>query len=226
MTAKPAQQPDTLVTSLQSEVAAEASPLLTFLVAHAAKIVLGIVLFIAAIGGYWFFSAQSESKRLEEVKELGQILIVSDPKLRLEKLEAFVTSAPASVQGAAWFEILNTAASLQDNAKIYAAWERISQLDASLRVPAGLGMANALAAQGKQREALDVLTGLSVGAQSPDVMNVQPQIILLAELVGDYKQAVAACDVLMTVPGANPEETKIWGQKKAELEQKASGAAK
>jgi hypothetical protein len=50
--------------------------------------------------------------------------------------------------------------------------------------------------------------------------------LLLAETLGDYPRAVAACDVLSAASAANPVEAKIWGQKKAELEQKAAGAAR
>lgn len=224
MTAKPVQQPDSLVSSLQSEVALEASPLLAFLVTHAAKIAVGIVLFILAIGGYWFYSSHMENRRVEESKALGQLMIISDPRMRLEKLEAFLPDAPASVQGAAWFAVLDASIALQDNDKIYAAWERISKLDPNMAVPAALGMSSALAAEGKNKEALTVLEGLALTPQSLDFFNVQTHIALLSELLGDYKRAAAASDALSSAPGIDPNEGKFWAQKKAELESRSADA--
>lgn len=225
MTAKKAQQPDSLVSSLQSEVAVEASPLLTFLVAHAGKLALGIVLFLVAIAGYWVYLSQSESRRAEDLKALGQILVISDPAMRLEKLEAYLPTAPASVRGAAWFETLNAASQAQEQEKVYTAWNEVRQLGESMAVPAGVGMANALAAQGKYREALDVLEGVSSGSRNLDVLLVQSHILLLAEVLGDYKRAVAACDAMLSAPDADADEARIWSQKKAELEEKAAESA-
>ena len=223
MTAKKAQQSDSLVSSLQSEVAVEASPLLAFLVAHAGKIALGIVLFLAAIGGYWVYLSQSESRRAETLNALGQILVISDPATRLEKLEAYLPTAPASVRGAVWFETLNAATQAQAYEKVHAAWNAVRQLGESMAVPAGAGMANALAAQGKYREALDVLEGISPAPRNLDLLLVQSHILLLAEVLGDYKRAATACDVLLSAPYADAGEAGIWSQKKAELEEKAAG---
>jgi tetratricopeptide (TPR) repeat protein len=226
MTAKRARQPDSLVSSLQSEVAVEASPLLTFLVAHARKLAFGLVLCIVAIGGYWAYSSQSESRRAEELKALGPILVISDPQTRLEKLEAFLPTAPASVRGAAWFAVLDAASQLENQEKIHTAWSNIRNLGESMVVPAGMGMANALAAQGKYREALDVLEGLSLAPNNPEALAVQSHILLLAEILEDYPRAIVACDALLSTPGADPNEAGIWSQKKAELEKKAAGAVK
>jgi tetratricopeptide (TPR) repeat protein len=224
MTAKKAQQPDSLVSSLQSEVAVDASPLLTFLVAHARKLALGIVLFLVAIVGYWGYASHAESRRAEELKSLGPILIISDPKLRLEKLEAFLSTAPASMQGTVWFEVLHAASQLQDYEKTYTAWKNVRQLGESMAVPAGVGMANALAAQGKYREALDVLENISPVPRNSDALLVQSHIVFLAEVLGDYSRAALACDAMLSTAGANPDEAGIWSQKKVELEKKAAEA--
>ena len=222
MTAKPAQQNTsqaTLVDSLQSEVSAEASPLLLFLIAHARKIALFLVLFIIAIAGYWFYSSQASKLEQQEALALGQIMIVSDPALRLEKLEAFVPNAPGSVQRAAWFAIMEAATMLQMHDKAYTAWKKIADFGPGVKVPAAMGMASALAEQEKFREALDLLNGVALELKGQDLVNVNARISVLAEVVEDYPRALAACDVIIAGV-TNPTEMKIWAQKKAELEKK------
>lgn len=222
MTAKPRapEGPASIVDSLQSEVSAEASPLLAFLIAHAAKIAALIVLFIVGIGVYWFYASHSEGRQAEEYLEFGKIQVISDPKLRLEKLEAFVTSAPESVKRSAWFAMLDAAHPLEDMEKVYSSWSAIREFDTSMLVTASLGMANSLSARKQYREALEVLDSLTGKLKPLDIANVNIHIVLLAELLGDYKRAIEACDVIIREPSVEPIEVKLWVQKKAELEQK------
>lgn len=222
MSAKAVKQPSTpaqqgLVDSLQSEVADEASPLLSFLVAHAAKIAVAIVLFIAAIGGYWFYESRSESGRVAESAELGKILVISDPSMRMERLETFVKSAPESVRRAAWFAVLETASVLEDNDKLYQAWKAIGDTDAAIRLPAALGMANALTAQEKYKEALDLLSAAASTPPGSESAQLNIRIVLLAEMQGDYARAVRACEAVTADPLLDPTELKLWAQKKDEL---------
>lgn len=222
MTAKPV-QPQGLVGSLQSEVAAEASPLMLFLVAHARTIALGLVLFIVAIGGYWVYSWQSDKSRDAEARELGQLLIISDPALRLQKLEAYAPNAPASVKTALYFGVMQAASQLNDPQKTFEAWKAISDLDASVRPTAYLGMSGALSMQGKHKEALDLLAGAASGMKGLDSVNINGRILLLAESLGDYRRALAACDVLLGQE-LHPQESALWSQKRAELEGKIKAA--
>lgn len=222
MSAKAVKQPSApaqqgLVDSLQSEVADEASPLLSFLVAHSAKIIAGIVLFIAAIGGYWFYESRAESGRAAEAAELGKILVISDPSMRMERLEAFVKNAPESVRRSAWFAILETASLLEDNDKLYQAWKTIGDMDAAIKLPAALGMANALTAQEKYKEALDLLNGVAATEQGSRSAPLNIRIVLLAEMQGDYARAVRACEAAASDPLLDPTELKLWTQKKDEL---------
>lgn len=206
-----------LVDSLQSEVADEASPLLGFLVAHAAKIAAAIILFIVAIGGYWFYQSHAESNRAAEEAELGKILIISDPSMRMERLEAFVKTAPESVARNVWFAILETASVLEDNDRLYQAWEVIAGMDAAIRLPAVLGMANALAAQEKYGEALTLLDNASLSSPGAESAQLNIRIALLAEMQGDLARAMRACEALTADPLLDPAEIALWTQKKEEL---------
>lgn len=214
--------PAGLVDSLQSEVAAEASPLMSFLLAHSAKIALCLVLFIVAIGGYWFYSWKSEGARREEAAELGKILVISDPSIRMERLQNFIGSAPDSVKRSAWFSMLETASLLEDNQKLYDAWKAISEMDRNIKVPATLGMANALTAQDKYAEALTLLDSISSDLRQVEATEVNIRIALLAELQSDYTRALKACDAVTSDPLLDPAEARLWGQKKDDLAAKAA----
>lgn len=223
MAAHPEHNPSVLST-LQSEVSSEASPMLQFLVRHARSIVFGILLFIVAIVGYWVYSWQAGKQHTANTRDLGVILIISDAEQRLSKLEAYIPSAPESLKGAAWFAVLESARQLKNYPKIQAAWQAIGELDPSLKVTASVGKASALAAQNKYKEALDALSGLSNLSQ-PDSFIVNPRIIAYAEVAGDYDRAIAACDAQLKLADSTLDPN-VWLQKKAELEKKKAAAAK
>ena len=224
MAAHPEQTPSVLST-LQSEVASEASPMLQFLVRHARVIVIGILLFIVAIIGYWVHSWQAGKQYAADAKELGAIVAISDVKQRVDKLEAYLPSAPQTMKANAWFAVMEGARQLQDYPKVHDAWKAIGALDSSLKVPAGMGMASALAAQNKYKEALAALNSIASGLSPADSIIVNTQIVGYAEVAGDYDRALAACDTLLKQPEAMSDAT-LWAQKKADLEQKKAGTAK
>lgn len=209
--------PAGLVGDIQREISDEASPLLTFLIAHAAKIAIAIVLFIVAIAGYWIYSWQAENKRAEEVALLGKLLVISDPAMRLEALEGFLPTAPESVRRTAWFSVLDAAIQLEDQEKIYSAWKAVSEMDPAIRIPATLGMANSLTAREQYREALALLEGVSGSLQDTESVEVNIRIALLAEMLGDYQRAVKACDAVTASPLLDPSEVRLWAQKKNAL---------
>lgn len=213
----PAKIQDGLVGSLQHEVASEASPLLGFLVSHAATIAVGIIVFIAAIGGYWFYQSQSDGKRTVETAELGKIMIISDPTMRMERLEAFLENAPESTRRSVWFAIIDTASALEDNERLYRAWKAVSEMDATIRLPAMLGMANALTAQEKYKEALDLLVEAAASPPGSESAQINIRIATLAEMQGDYARAIQACDAVIGDPLLDPVEVTLWSQKRTAL---------
>lgn len=224
MAVKPEPTPSVL-TTLQSEVASEASPMLQFLVRHARVIVIGILLFIVAIIGYWVHSWQAGKQYAADAKELGAIVAMSDVKQRLDKLEAYLPSAPQKMKANALFAVMEGARQLQDYPKVHDAWKAIGALDPSLKVPAGMGMASALAAQNKFKEAMASLDSISSGLSQIDSTIINTQLVGYAELAGDYDRAIATCDALLKSPEVT-QDANFWVQKKAALEQKKAGAAK
>lgn len=218
-------QPGSLMDSIQSEVAAEASPMLQFLANNARIIVLALVLFIAAIVGYWIYSSVAAKDREAEIANLGKILLVSDAKTRLAQLESFAPGAPASVKRQVWYSIMEAAHELKDYGKLYTAWEQIRGFDDSIRVTATIGMADALSAQQKYKEALALLEGVSANLKDGSAPPVHMRVMSLAEYLGDYKRALAACDLLLSKT-SNQADISLWTQKKAILEGKIAAEGK
>lgn len=227
MTAKPANNtnPQGLVDSLQSEVASEASPLLNALINNARFIVMGLVLFLVAIAGYWIYSSQAQKQTQADLRALGEILVISDPAKRLERLEAYAPGAPGSVRHQAWFSVMEAATELGKHDKAFDAWKVISEFGGEMKATGCMGMANSLAAQGKLQEAVDLLASRVSGFSGQEALNMQQRIASLAEAAGDTKRALAACDAIINAPEAS-DAAKIWRQKRASLAQspEAGGA--
>jgi predicted negative regulator of RcsB-dependent stress response len=219
ITAVKAKHQDGLVADIRSEVSEEASPLLRFLLSKAKFAAVGLLLIIAAVAGRHFYSTQAENQKLEEAEALGRILVISAPSLRLEKLEEFMAVAPASVRTAGWLAVMEAATLLQNNDKVYNAWKEIGAADPSLKVASAMGMAGALAARDKFREALDLLDAVSGGLEAGEAADVNSRIVILAELTGDLQRAVRACDAVTGLPSGSAD-MKFWAQKKLELQEK------
>jgi tetratricopeptide (TPR) repeat protein len=223
MADKPGQTTPSLIGSIQGEVATEASPLLQFLIDHARLIVLGVLLFLLAIGGYWLYDARQTRLRDELRLEFGRLITSRHGQDRLAALEEYLKTAPSALHAAAWFAMAETAREVRDSAREYAAWERIAALDPSLRVTATLAMAEALAAQEKRREALDLLEALVPGLPSQDSSAVNERLVFLAESLGDFDRAIVACEAVMA--GGSPAgNADFWTRKIALLRQKTLNA--
>ncbi|MDR1359439.1 MAG: tetratricopeptide repeat protein [Deltaproteobacteria bacterium] len=217
MADKPGRTPPSLIGSLQGEVATEASPLLQFLTDHAKFIVLGVVLFLFAIGGYWLYDARQTRVRDDLRLEFGRLVTSRQGQERLAALEQYLQTAPAALHGAALFAMAETAREIGDPAREYAAWERIAGLDPSMRLTAALAMAEALTAQEKRREALDLLESTVPGLSSRDSAAVNERIAFLAESLGDFHRAIVACEAAMAGESGNSD---FWMRKIAILRQK------
>ena len=218
-------QASSVISSLQSEVSSEASPMLQFLIRHASVIVLGFFLFIAAIVGYWVYSWHSDKQNTADAKELGALVSIADPERRLAKLEEYLPSAPKSTRATAWFAVMESARALRNYPKLFTAWEAIGKLDPSLKTTAGLGMAAALASQDKYREALDTLDTLLPGLSESDAVLVNTQIVPYAEAIKDYARALKASEALAAAPDTAVDVT-FWARKKADLERIVAEASK
>lgn len=219
MSKRPAQpeHPAGLLDSLQSEVAGEASPLLEFLLHHAGLIIAGVVLFIIVIAGFGAYNHFSGKAEKEAQNELGSIVVIPDHQKRLVALEAYMPKATAGTRATALFTLAETALAVENYDKAVEAWTAVAKLDKALRIPAGYGLARALTAQGKNKEAMAVYEDLLNGITKHDILPVNTEIAWLAESTGDYKRALAAVESILSSPVVSAQDLKIWTIKAAEL---------
>jgi len=223
-TTRPA-QPGSIMDSIQSEVATEASPMLLFLTRNARIMALALVLCIAGIIGYWVHAEMAKSKREETIAELGKILILSDAQMRLERLESFAPNAQDSVKRQTWYSIMHTANELKDYARVYTAWEHIRDFDDNIRATATVGMADALSSQNKYKEALALLESVTSNLKDASAPPVYMRILALADSLGEYERALGACNALLGKT-TNPSDISLWTQKKILLEEQIAAAKK
>ncbi len=212
-----AKQPEpSLVNSLQSEVAHEASPMLVFLAHHARIIIFCTVLFIVAIIAYGFYGTYSQNALEVEERELGRILVMKDKAQRLQALEAYAPKASRTMTNQVLFGIATTAQELANHPTAYAAWEKLRSIDPAMKVPGTLGMVQALQAQKKDKEALALLEALIPNLSAGNRIPVQTKIAVLAENIGDNARAVKAYEALIA-SSSGQENTALWQQKAATL---------
>ena len=226
MSKQPAQpqHPAGLIDSIQSEVAGEASPLLELLLNNARLIIACVILCIIAIvgvGAYKHFSGKSDREAREE---FGKLSLIQDHKKRLAALEAYLPKAPEQTRANALFSLAQTAFAAEEFQKSHDAWAEVAKLNPDLRVPAGYGMARALAAQNKPKEALDVYEKLIGGIAKPDILPVNTEIAWLAESMGDYKRAELAGQAVLAIPDLDPAYRKVWTIRVADLQQRSAQA--
>ncbi len=83
---------------LKAETAAEAAPLLEFVLKHIRSIIVLLVIIVFIIAGFGFWKYQSETALEEANKEFTKIVSMQDATQRLEKLAAFSNEAPSELQ--------------------------------------------------------------------------------------------------------------------------------
>lgn len=222
MAQKPAQE-STLFGSIQSEVGAESSALLEFLAAHAQSIIAGIVLFILAIGGYWAYSSYAASRLAAQQQEFSQIVAANQGEARLRALETYLPTAPESIKLTALLTLAQTAQEVGDHKTAHSAWEQLGQRQPDLRIEATSGMAQALVALGEPQKALQLLDSLIPNLPGSYQIHVNSQIVAIAETMGDYKRAIAACEAIIQAPAkfnvpVSPTKLGFWTQRLAALQ--------
>ena len=219
----------TLLGSIQSEVSAESSPLLEFLAVHAQSIIAGIVLFILAIGGYWAYSSYTASQLTAQQQEFSKIVAANQGEARLRALEAYLKTAPDTIRLTALLTLAQSAQDIGDYKTAYSAWEQLAKQQPDLRVEATSGMAQALIEQGEKQKALQLLDALIPGLPASYQIHVNSQIVALAETMGDYKRAVAACEAIIQAPAkfnvpVSPTKLGFWSQRLAALQLRLQAA--
>lgn len=212
-----------LLDSLQSEVAPEASPLLNFLMKHTRIIILAFVLIVVAIGGYMYYSHKTHTASLSQQQELGKILVIADPVARLTGLENYLIGAPASLKNQTMLAIIQSAMELNNTGKVLEMWERLGKEDKNFSYLSAIGTASALADTGKYAEAMTIYEGLLPQAAVSERPLINRSILNYAEILGDTKRAIQACEALLAeqpAMGLSADESKVLEADRALLTQK------
>lgn len=111
------QIPGSLMGEIQSEVAVEATPLLSFVLRNSRIIVTCIVLLvlvIAGVGGWQWHQTRVER---EAHLELGRILVSTQGPERIAALETFLPAAPSAMKSGVQLEIATTALALNSTGR-------------------------------------------------------------------------------------------------------------
>ena len=189
------QIPGSLMGEIQSEVAVEATPLLSFVLRNSRIIVTCIVLLvlvIAGVGGWQWYQTRVER---EAHLELGRILVSTQGPDRIAALETFLPAAPSAMKSGVQLEIATTALGLEQYGKAAA------DPKGSIGMMAAINQADLLQRQGKYAEALAVFDSLEKSAPE----SLRPAILegqaMSAELAGKLDRALAAYESIATSLG-------------------------
>ena len=187
------QIPGSLMGEIQSEVAVEATPLLSFVLRNSRIIVTCIVLLvlvIAGVGGWQWHQTRVER---EAHLELGRILVSTQGPERIAALETFLPAAPSAMKSGVQLEIATTALGLEQYGK--------ADPKGSIGMMAAITQADLLQRQGKYAEALAVFDSLEKSAPE----SLRPAILegqaMSAELAGKLDRALAAYESIATSLG-------------------------
>jgi predicted negative regulator of RcsB-dependent stress response len=218
------QKNPTLLDSLQTEVAKEASPFLEFLIRNSRKIAVAAVLVVAVAVGISGWRLHGKNQLAEAREELGLILAKQSVNSSgLEELKTFAGRVEIEeVRTAAFLALASAANGAGDNALAASAWEEVSRLvqaGSPMYYTAQMGLAGTLDNQGRTAEALALLeTSLdSAPAELTVAMNVA--IADLAEKSGLRDKAVKAYEAMLDSAYADNDK-KYLQQKIAYLQAK------
>jgi tetratricopeptide (TPR) repeat protein len=222
------QKNHTLIDSIQTEVAKEASPFLEFLIRNSKKIALSIVLVILIAVGVSGWNMYQANRLTAAREELGLILAGQDAGARLEALKTFAQGVEhAEIKTAAFLALSYEAAEAGNPALASSAWEELVRL-----VPAGspmyftaqMGMADALDKLGKTPEALTLLESLLGDAPAELTLVINIALMDLAEKSGQWDKALQACEAMLNNAPATTDKSYLR-QKIAYLQLKKVPAA-
>lgn len=177
-----------------------AQRLLDFLVNNLKSIAAGCGVIILAVAVYAGVNHWRGRQAAKAADVLGVILIQkTEPKARVDALEAFLKDAPGSLRPTALLELAASAMVSKQYDKASTAWAELEgSSDANLKVVAGIGHAKSLLMSGKAPEALTLLQALKAKSPAAYDLPITRQLAVAAEEAGDKKAALDAYTELAT----------------------------
>ena len=205
---------------MQAEVSPEAAPLWNFVLTHARKIAVGVVVVVVVIlsvaGWQWYREEQTADARLA----LGRIISIQDPARRVAALEGFLNDAPSSVNTAAYLELASSAIETRDWDKAAASYARVADQegDTPLGFAARLNHAQVLMHKGDFAAARDEFKSLVASAPAEVAPVIHQQVAEAAVAAGDKAGAVAAYEAaIAALPPTDKESAAFFRSRIASL---------
>lgn len=216
------QIPSGLIGEIQSEVALEATPLLSFVLRNIRMIVscvVALVVIIVAAGTWHWYTAQTKQ---DAQIALGRILVGQEGAERVKALEAFLPQAPDSIRLGVQLEIAVTALSVNDLARAASAYGNIHAEDpkGAIGLMAAINQADVLLRAEKPKEALAVLDALEKTVPENLRPSVHEAQAACAEQSGDLARALAGYEAIVSAPGG--DQMGYYQAKIAELKARLS----
>lgn len=201
-----------LLGELQSEVAAEAAPLLSFVLRHIRIIAGAVVALVLFIIGYGVWQWRLSSAENEASLALGRILTGQSGSAQAAALEALAEQVPASMRQGVLLAAASSAAAAGEPDRAAAVYGKVYAADpeGALGVISGLNEAALLRQGGKVKDALAVLEKLEAAAPQAARVLVREELAAAAEQAGEKSRALQAYEALVQdlsvapVPGLDP----------------------
>ena len=171
-----------------------AQKLLHFLVENLKAIAAGCGVILLIVAVYAGVNHWRDRQAAKSADALGVLLIEkTEPKARMDALEAYLKDAPSSLRPAALLELAASAMVSKQYAKAGAAWAELEgSSSADMKVLAGIGHAKSLLLEGKAAEALTLLQALKAKSPKAYELPITRQLAVAAEQAGNNKVAQEA----------------------------------
>ncbi len=182
---------------IMSEADETAHPLLQKIQEHQKLIILvlaTIVVVAAVYSGYNFFQERAQQQALQE---MNRIMAIQAERERLEALNDFLDRAPQTMRGGVLLEITRIHMDAGRYEQASSSFERLGEVDRTLRPVAVLGQAKALEFLEEYGRALEVLEEGEgeIPLEFTNQFNVQKAFV--AEQAGEYTKALEAYENLL-----------------------------
>lgn len=191
-----------ILKTIEQEMDTDVHPILKKILDNIKVIGLAVFAIVAAVAIYSGIDVYQEKERAKAVSELGALSAVTDPAERIQKLESFITSAPADIRHGAQLELASLYMEQNEFEKAAAVWKNMDSKN-QFGVVAGLAEARALMLQGDYAKAVDVLVKIQKDAGSAMQPIVSGALAFAAEKSGQNDLAIAQ---YKTLKAANPGE--------------------
>ncbi len=186
-----------LLDKIMSEADETAHPFLQKIQEHQKLIILilaTIVLVTAVYSGYNFFQERAQQQAMQE---MNRIMAIQAEQERIEALNDFLDRAPQAMRGGILLEITRIHMDAGRYEQAASSFERLGEIDSTLRPVAILGQAKALEFLEEYDQALEVLEKGEgeIPAEFTNQFNVQKAFT--AEQAGEYTKALEAYEGLL-----------------------------